>query len=213
MLKLYFLNNNKMDKNLAKQIYEIEVENLINAKTVFDGEVFNGFVDTVFETNKNWGRIIMSWVWKNSFIAAKTAATMSSIWIPAFYLDTNDALHGDLWMITNKDFVIHLSRSWNTDEMLHTAFHIKKLWYKQWALTCREDCKVKEYVDLFLPIPFIKEADVNWLAPSSSSTLLLAVCDVIWLTVSAMKWFTREDFFSFHPGGALWAMLKNELSK
>ena len=202
-----------MDKNLAKKIYEIEVENLINAKAVFDEEVFNRFVDAVFETNKNWGRIIMSWVWKNSFIAAKTAATMSSIWIPAFYLDTNDALHGDLWMITEKDFVIHLSRSWNTDEMLHTAFHIKKLWFKQWALTCREDCKVKEYVDLFLPIPFIKEADVNGLAPSSSSTLLLAVCDVIGLTVSAIKWFTREDFFSFHPGGALWAMLKNELAK
>lgn len=199
--------------NVAKQIYEIEVENLINAKSVFETETFNEFVNTVFETNKNGWRIIMSGVWKNSFIAAKTAATMSSIWIPAFYLDTNDALHWDLWMITDKDFVIHLSRSWNTDEMLHTAFHIKKLWFKQWALTCREDCKVKEYVDLFLPIPFIKEADVNWLAPSSSSTLLLAVCDTIWLTVSAMKWFTREDFFSFHPGGALWAMLKNELAK
>ena len=213
MLRLYFLNKIKMDKNLAKQIYEIEVENLINAKSVFDREVFNNFVNTVFETNKNWGRIIMSWVWKNSFIAAKTAATMSSIWIPAFYLDTNDALHWDLWMITNKDFVIHLSRSWNTDETLHTAFHIKKLWFKQWALTCREDCKVKEYVDLFLHIPFIKEADMNGLAPSSSSTLLLVVCDVIGLTVSAMKWFTREDFFSFHPWGALWAMLKNELAK
>ena len=54
---------------------------------------------------------------------------------------------------------------------------------------------------------------MNGLAPSSSSTLLLVVCDVIGLTVSAMKWFTREDFFSFHPWGALWAMLKNELAK
>lgn len=202
-----------MGNNLAKEIYQIEIENLINAKSIFDQEIFTNFVNTVFETNKNWWRIIMSWIWKNSFIAAKTAATMSSIWIPSFYLDTNDALHWDLWMITNKDFVIHLSRSGNTDEMLHTAYHIKKLWYKQWALTCNEDCKVKEYVDLFLPIPFIKEADVNKLAPSSSSTLLLAICDTIWLTVSAMKWFTKEEFFLFHPWGSLWKMLQNELNK
>lgn len=199
--------------NIAKKIYGVELENLEYAKSVFNSDVFQDFVNTVYETNKNWWRIIMSWVWKNSFIAAKTAATMSSVWIPAFYLDTNDALHGDLWMITDKDFVIHLSRSWNTDEMLYTAFHIKKLWYKQWALTCREDCRVKEYVDLFLPIPFIKEADVNWLAPSSSSTLLLAVCDTIWLTVSVMKWFTKEEFFAYHPGWALGKMLKNELNK
>lgn len=198
---------------VAKKIYEIELENLEYAKSVFDWDIFKIFVNTVYDTNKNWWRIIMSWVWKNSFIAAKTAATMSSIWIPAFYLDTNDALHGDLWMITNKDFVIHLSRSWNTDEMLNTAYHIKKLWYKQWALTCREDCKVKEFIDLFLPIPFIKEADVNWLAPSSSSTLLLVVCDTIWLTVSAMKWFTKEEFFAYHPWWALGKMLKDELNK
>ena len=199
--------------DVAKQIYAIEVENLEYARWVFDNHEFQNFINTVYETNKNWGRIIMSWVWKNSFIAAKTAATMSSIWIPAFYLDTNDALHWDLWMITDKDFVIHLSRSWNTDEMLHTAYHIKKLWYKQWAITCKKDCKVKEYADLFLAVPFIKEADVNELAPSSSSTLLLAICDTIWLTVSAMKWFSREDYFAFHPGGALWKMLKEEFNK
>ena len=199
--------------NLAKKIYNIEVDNLKNAERALDTKEFKNFIQTVYETNKNWWRVIMSWVWKNSFIAAKTAATMSSIWIPAFYLDTNDALHWDLWMITDNDFVIHLSRSWNTDEMLHTAFHIKKLWYKQWAITCKENCKVKEYVDLFLALPFLQEADVNWLAPSSSSTLLLAICDVIWLTVSAMKWFSREDYFAFHPGGALWQMLKEEFNK
>lgn len=197
----------------SKSIFQLEIDNLVFAKSIFDNPLYVKIVEKVFEINSNEWRIIMSGVWKNSFIAAKTAATMSSIWIPAFYLDTNNALHWDLWMITKKDLVIHLSRSWDTEEMLKTAYHIKNLGFKQVAITCKENCKIKDIVDIFLPLPFIKEADENGLAPSSSSTLLLAVCDTIWLTVSSIKWFKPEEFYACHPWWALGWMLKDLLHK
>jgi len=200
-------------KTIGKTIYQMELENIENAISVFDSDSYESIVKEVLETTKNWWRIIMTWVGKNSFLAAKTAATMSSIWIPAFYLDTTWALHWDLWMITKKDFVIHLSKSWNTDEMINAAYNMKKLWYKQWAIICNEKWKVKDIVNITLVVPFIKEADFNWLAPSSSSTLLLMICDTIWLTVSKLIWFKKDDFFKFHPWGSLWKMLKEELWK
>jgi len=200
-------------KETWKQIYLIELENIKNALTVFEDDNYENLVKEVLKTRNNWWRVILTWVWKNSFIAAKTAATMASVWIPAFYLDTTGAVHWDLWMITKNDFVIHLSKSGNTDEMLNAAYYMKKLWYKQWAIICNPNWKIKEMVDITLVVPFIKEADFNWLAPSSSSTLLLMICDTIWLTVSRLVWFTKEDFYKFHPWWSLWKQLKQELGK
>jgi len=194
-----------------KTIYEIEVENIKKAVTVFDDMNYEKLVKEVFDTTQKWWRIILTWVGKNSFIAAKTAATMSSVWIPSFYLDTTWAVHWDLWMIKKEDFVIHLSKSWNTGEMINASIHMKKLWYKQWAIICNERWKIKDIADITLIVPFVREADFNWLAPSSSSTLLLMICDTIWLTVSKMLWFKKEDFFKYHPWWSLWKQLEKEL--
>ena len=143
------------------------------------------------------------------------AATFSSIGIPTFYLDSYNALHGDLGMVIKDQVVMAFSKSGKTQELLTTfeACGIKGA--KLISITCNPTSSLgiitKKYngYDIALPCEF--EADENNLAPTCSSTLFLAVGDSIGCCVSSELKLTREDFLKNHPAGSLGSMLQHEL--
>lgn len=148
------------------------------------------------------GRLVLIGMGKSGFIAQKLAATFSSMGTPAFFLHPAEALHGDLGMVKPEDVVVALSKSANTEELsriipaLQSQGNFVVLW-------CCHKGGLSTLVDLAIQLPFYKEVDVLNLAPTSSSTMMLAFGDALAMVVSKLRGFSREDFARLHPGGAL----------
>lgn len=176
--------------------------------------------DAIIETLKpvaasNYARRIMiTGVGKNSNIATKASETFASLGIPSMYLNTCHYSHGDAGFIGHDDVVIHVSRSGKTDEMQYMAKHLREIRPNvvQVLLHCNEKLtdEQKAPFDFEFGISGIVECDENHLAPTTSTTVLLALLDTIGIILSKHIGFKREDFYAYHPGGSLGAMLKAE---
>jgi arabinose-5-phosphate isomerase len=153
-------------------------------------------------------------VGKNANMAAKASETFASLGIPSMYLNTCHYSHGDAGFIAHDDVVIHVSRSGKTEEMQYMARHLNKIRPNvlQILLHCNTNLtdEQKSPFDIEFGIPGIVECDDNALAPTTSTTVLLALLDTIGVILSKHIGFKREDFYAYHPGGALGAMLKAE---
>lgn len=158
-------------------------------------------------------RMIIMGVGKNSAIAKKTAETWASIGIPSFYTNIGHMLHGDLGMIQPEDVIIYLSRSGNTVEMNDVAEYINSR-YKNptFAITCNKDAGIASLVNIHIYTQKVKEADQFNLAPSTTSTLILAMMDSFGIVASQLRGFKKEDFLFLHPGGSLGNRLRTELA-
>lgn len=159
-------------------------------------------------------RVIITGVGKNANIATKASETFASLGIPSMYLNTGHYSHGDAGFIAPNDVLIHISRSGKTEEMIGVAKHLKMIRpnVKQILLHCNPDIP-QEYEDLFdytFCTGIAVEVDENSLAPTMSTTLLLALIDTFAINLSSERGFTSNDFLKFHPGGALGAMLRGE---
>lgn len=159
-------------------------------------------------------RIIITGVGKNANIATKASETFASLGIPSMYLNTGHYSHGDAGFIGPNDVLIHISRSGKTEEMLGVAKHLRMIRpeVKQILLHCNPSI-AEECLSLF-DYNFCTgqaiEVDEYSLAPTMSTTLLLALIDTFAINLSAERSFTPDDFLRFHPGGALGAMLRGE---
>lgn len=156
------------------------------------------------------GRLIFMGVGKSGHIGKKLAATFSSLGIPSFFVHSTEAMHGDLGMLESKDIAILISNSGTTQEVLQNVDPLKRNGVTTVAFTSGKDSKLAKACDYVLLYPKIPEADALTLAPTVSSTLALVLGDAIACELSARKNFTRQDFYKFHPNGALGAMLKKE---
>lgn len=159
-------------------------------------------------------RIIITGVGKNANIAAKASETFASLGIPSMYLNTGHYSHGDAGFIGPQDILIHISRSGKTEEMLGVVHHLRKIRpdVVQILLHCNPDIPT-DYIPLFdhnFCTGQAIEVDEYSLAPTMSTTLLLALIDTFAINLSAERGFTPTDFLAFHPGGALGAMLRGE---
>lgn len=159
-------------------------------------------------------RIIITGIGKNANIATKASETFASLGIPSMYLNTAHYSHGDAGFIGPNDVIIHISRSGKTEEMLGAAAHLRTIRPNvvQILLHCNEDLpyELKQYFDYNFCTGKAVEVDENQLAPTMSTTLLLALIDTFAINLSSERGFTRQDFLTFHPGGALGQMLKAE---
>ncbi|WBF78549.1 arabinose 5-phosphate isomerase protein [Acinetobacter phage vB_AbaM_DLP1] len=159
-------------------------------------------------------RIMITGVGKNSNLATKASESFASLGIPSMYLNTCHYSHGDAGFIGHDDVVIHVSRSGKTDEMQYMAKHLRTIRpnVTQILLHCNTNLtdEQKAPFDMEFGVPNIVECDVNQLAPTTSTTVLLTLLDTIGVTLSDYLQFTREDFYSYHPGGSLGAMLRAE---
>jgi arabinose-5-phosphate isomerase len=148
------------------------------------------------------GRVVLSGMGKSGAIAKKLVATFSSTGTPALFIHPSEALHGDLGMVQKDDLFIALSKSGSGSE-LENIIPILKSNTNQTALICCNNGRLSHLVNLTITLPFDKEACPLNLAPTSSSTMMLAFGDAIAISASTMRGFTSNDFAKFHPHGAL----------
>lgn len=149
------------------------------------------------------GRVITCGIGKSGHIARKTAGTLSSTGTPSLFLHAAEATHGDLGMITPNDIVLLYSHSGETDEIVTLFPAIKSIGAKTMIMTGRPESSAGRAADLVLCTGVREEACPNNLAPTTSTTAMLALSDAIAIAVMVRREFKREDFAKFHPSGAL----------
>lgn len=161
-----------------------------------------------FATAVEWilrskGRTITCGIGKSGHIARKTAGTLSSTGTPSLFLHAAEAAHGDLGMVTSEDLVLLYSHSGETDEIVALFPALKAIGARTLLLTGRSESSAGRLADLVLDTGVRSEACPNNLAPSTSTTAMLAASDALAIAVMEQRGFGREDFAKFHPAGAL----------
>lgn len=156
------------------------------------------------------GRLVFLGVGKSGHIGAKLAATFASTGTVSIFVHGTEACHGDLGMITKDDLVVLISNSGNTVEVTQNIAPLRNIGATLIAMTAGRQSVLAKGCDMLLPIPKIPEADDLNLAPTNSSTMTLVLGDALAIAVSSARKFTRDDFYRYHPNGALGAALKKE---
>ena len=149
------------------------------------------------------GRVVVSGIGKSGHIARKLAATLASTGTPAFFVHPADASHGDLGMVTADDVFIAMSYSGETEELVSIIPLIKRTGARLIALTGRRDSSLALLADVHLDARVEREACPHNLAPTASTTAMLALGDALAVAVLDARGFSPEDFARSHPGGAL----------
>jgi arabinose-5-phosphate isomerase len=153
------------------------------------------------------GRVIVSGMGKSGHIANKITATMASTGTPAQFVHPAEASHGDLGMITQDDVVLGLSWSGGTQELSGLLHYTKRFNIPLIAITSNKDSSLGLSADICLELPKAKEACPNGLAPTTSTTMQLALGDALAVALLEKRDFSASDFKNFHPGGKLGASL------
>lgn len=169
------------------------------------GEVFTSAVELISRTR---GRVIVTGMGKSGHIGTKIAATLASTGTTASFVHPAEASHGDLGMITNDDVVLALSWSGETVELASIVGYAKRFRVPLIAFTSRADSALGRAADYLLTLPITGEACPHGLAPTTSTTLQLALGDCLAIALLEARGFTAQDFRVYHPGGKLGASLK-----
>ncbi|MDX9757472.1 MAG: KpsF/GutQ family sugar-phosphate isomerase, partial [Sulfurimonas sp.] len=149
------------------------------------------------------GKLIVTGVGKSGLIGAKMAATFASTGTPSFFLHPTEALHGDLGMIGKDDVVLAISYSGESEELSSILPHIKRFDTPLIGMTRDRNSTLGRYSDVVIDVIVEKEACPLNIAPTSSTTLTLALGDALAVCLMRAKNFKKSDFASFHPGGSL----------
>lgn len=149
------------------------------------------------------GRLIVSGVGKSGLIARKIAATFTSTGTPAAFLHPVDSLHGDLGIVGRDDVAVLLSKSGESDELFGLVEQLKRLGVPIVAITGAPESLLARAASVVLDAGDAEEACAETLAPTTSTTVALALGDALAVTLLEVKGFRREDFAALHPGGAL----------
>jgi len=157
----------------------------------------------MLEALKNGKKIIVTGVGKSGAIGQKMAATLTSTGAPSVVLDPVNALHGDLGVATEGDIVLALSYSGETGEIVRVLPALRRLSVKIIAMTGHARSTIAREADIHIDVRVPKEACPLNLAPTSSTTAMLAVGDALAMVLLDARGFKKEDFAKFHPGGSL----------
>lgn len=205
-------------KNVGENVVRIEAEALRALADRLAGPMgaeFDHAVELLFDSR---GRAIVTGMGKSGLIARKIAATLSSTGSPALYLHPVEALHGDLGVIVRGDVVVALSASGETEEILQLVATMKRLQVPLISMTCEESgakaaseggrsarasSTLAAAADVALDCSISREACSLGLAPTASTTTMLALGDALAVALSEKRGFKEEDFANLHPGGKL----------
>ncbi|MGB8400427.1 KpsF/GutQ family sugar-phosphate isomerase, partial [Bradyrhizobium sp.] len=152
---------------------------------------------------------IVTGIGKSGHVGQKIAATFASTGTPAFFVHPSEASHGDLGMITREDLILALSWSGETVELKPIITFSRRFAVPLVSITSRADSALGSQSDVVLQLPRAKEACPHGLAPTTSTTMQLALGDCLAIALLEAKGFTAHDFKIFHPGGSLGANLKH----
>jgi arabinose-5-phosphate isomerase len=149
------------------------------------------------------GQVVVTGVGKSGLIGQKVSATLASTGTPSIFMNANEAVHGDLGRVREGDVVLAMSYTGTTSEVVRLVPALKKIGASLVAITARSDSPLGKSADVALTVGDVAEACPIGLAPTSSTTAMLAMGDALAMTVAHRKKFKREDFALFHPGGSL----------
>ncbi len=186
-------------KKIATEAIKTEAESLLYSLDFID-ECFEKAVQTVLKTK---GKLIVTGVGKSGLIGAKIAATLASTGTPSFFLHPTEALHGDLGMIGKDDAVLAISYSGESEELSNILPHIKRFDIPLIGMSKDKSSTLGRYSDVHIPIIIKQEACPLNVAPTSSTTLTLALGDALAICLMRARDFKKDDFASLHPGGSL----------
>lgn len=185
--------------NLAKKAIEVEISELEKLKNRIDNE-FAKAVEIICSTK---GKLIVVGIGKSAHIGNKIVATLNSTGTPAQFLHAAEAIHGDLGVIQKQDVVLCISNSGNSPEIVNLAPYLKEYSSALIGMTGNKNSKLAEFSDVILDTKVDAEACPNKLAPTSSTTIQIALGDALAVVLMELKNFKDTDFAKFHPGGAL----------
>jgi len=183
----------------AKKVLDIEGKAILDLAK----KVGKGFEDIIVFLTKVKGRVIVTGMGKPGFIAQKVSATLSSTGTPSLYLHPAEALHGDLGRVTREDCLLVFSNSGETEEVVKLLPIVKKIGARFIAIVGNTESTLAKNADFVLDVAVEKEACSLGLAPTTSTTAMLAIGDALAVSLLERKGFKEKDFAFFHPGGAL----------
>ncbi|MBL3519594.1 KpsF/GutQ family sugar-phosphate isomerase [Arcobacter lanthieri] len=186
-------------KNIIKEVLLTEAKELeksANSISFDIEEVINLIVNSK-------GKLIVTGVGKSGLVGAKIAATLASTGTSSFFLHPTEAMHGDLGMIGKDDIVLGISYSGESEELIQILPHLKRLNIPLISMAKSEKSTLAKYSNYFINIAVDKEACPLDTAPTSSTTLTMAMGDALAICLMKKRDFKKEDFASFHPGGSL----------
>jgi arabinose-5-phosphate isomerase len=166
------------------------------------------FVATVDVILKAKGRVICTGIGKSGHVARKIAATLASTGTQAYFVHSTEASHGDLGMISPGDVVLALSKSGESNELTDILHYTRRYGIPLIAMTAKENSTLGEAADIRLLIPNAAEACAETNAPTTSTTLMMALGDALAVALLESRGFKADQFKVFHPGGKLGAMLR-----
>lgn len=192
------------DRACAQRVLTLEADGIRALARALDG-AFTKAVDVLhrISSGQSAGRVIVSGMGKSGHVGRKIAATLASTGTPAQFVHPAEASHGDLGMITRSDAVLCLSNSGETPELADLIAHAKRFAIPLIAIIGRARSTLAQAADAALLLPSVPEACPLGLAPTTSTTMMLALGDALAVALLERKGFTPEQFQVLHPGGRL----------
>ena len=208
-------SNFEKELNLAKNIKKIARDVLLNESSAIHN--ITNFIDDHFEAcvreiYSAKGRVVVTGVGKSAIIANKIVATLNSTGTPSIFMHAADAIHGDLGMVQSEDIVICISKSGNTPEIKVLVPLLKRRGSKLVALVSNTNSYLAEQADFILNATIAEEACPHNLAPTTSTTVHIALGDALAVCLLELRGFTSRDFAEYHPGGSLGKQLYLKVS-
>jgi len=186
----------------ARRVLDVEILELHRLRERL-GESFARAVELIKDAVDGRGKIVVLGVGKSGHIGAKIASTLTSTGSPAVVLDSLNALHGDLGMVADGDVLLALSSSGETEELLRILPAIARFQVKIIAVCGDANSTLAKNAHVFLDVNVEQEACPLNLAPTSSTTAMLALGDALAMVLLEARGFNKEDFAKFHPGGKI----------
>ena len=183
----------------AHQALDIEIDELKNLRNRLN----DSFIKSVLTINEVQGKLIVVGIGKSAHVANKIVATLNSTGTPSQFLHAAEAIHGDLGVIQKQDVVLCISYSGNSPEIVNLIPFLKEYSAALIAMTGNPESKLAKAADIVLDTHVDKEACPNKLAPTSSTTVQMALGDALAVCLMDLKDFKEIDFAKFHPGGSL----------
>ena len=187
--------------DVGRRVLRTEADGVLALEATL-GDDFVKAVDVIFGVGDR-GRIVISGMGKSGHVARKIAATMASTGTPAMFVHAGEASHGDLGMITANDAVLVLSNSGETPEVADLINYCHRFSIPLVAMVGKSASALGQAATVTLALPVVEEAGHLGLAPTTSTTMMLALGDALAVAVLDRRGFSPEKFHAFHPGGKL----------
>ncbi len=184
---------------IAANVLKTEANELTRNAEILDGE-FEKAVELLYQTK---GKVVVTGVGKSGHVGAKIAATLASTGTPSFFMHPTEAMHGDLGMIGKDDTLLAISFSGESEELTKILPHVQRFGVPIVAMARDKFSTLGKFSDAFVKLDVSKEACPLDAAPTSSTTLTLALGDALAVCLMEKRGFKKEDFANFHPGGSL----------